>query len=473
MGFTNSLAGGTATFETPKQLVTMFNGVNTHSDSGWSIKYNVIHCKSVQPTNIVFMIQDSNNHQIDENIILEDSRDITFWGNTARQNKMGYGAQNIIVGDGFQFNTAGGYFQQIRLGDNCQDNNFGENCYDALFTGEMSRNNIANGFSQNRGTYFYDNVIGTKCSNNTFGDFRENTIGNFFYGNNIDVDVCYRNDFGNNCQSFVITGSFMFNGNRIDGGYNDSSEFTTIAMSGDWLDGNEEFFNNDIEAGADLQVDMTRNRVMFNRFGKNCSVRISADISTTQENVFEAHSSVWINYGSVQHCRFGRTGGNEVFVNEYHDGESIGLPAMGRWRLDYAQFQALRPNQFWDGQTYKITDMDGAQITTTVNFADIWHFNTDSRTQIWIDTLPVLDWSQETVIVKDLGNAFNVITLPDAVEYKNKLFRIKHASDAFPSMELRLTPTGGQTIDGDIDYVPILLWESVTVKSDGANWIIL
>jgi hypothetical protein len=75
------------------------------------------------------------------------------------------------------------------------------------------------------------------------------------------------------------------------------------------------------------------------------------------------------------------------------------------------------------------------------------------------------------VITADATGGAFALTLPTADGIDGKIYKIKRI-DSDPTVDLTITPDGVETIEGDADF-KVLPGESVTIISDGTNWVIL
>jgi len=72
------------------------------------------------------------------------------------------------------------------------------------------------------------------------------------------------------------------------------------------------------------------------------------------------------------------------------------------------------------------------------------------------------------VILADTSTASINISIPTAFDNSGKVFTVKKTAAA---NTVTLDPFSAQTIDGAATKVLSTQWESVTIISDGANWI--
>jgi hypothetical protein len=77
----------------------------------------------------------------------------------------------------------------------------------------------------------------------------------------------------------------------------------------------------------------------------------------------------------------------------------------------------------------------------------------------------------DDVVLVDDSVASRAITLPTAVGRLTREFQVLKTS--FSSNYVRIIPNGTQTINGAPSYTINEQWDSVTMVSDGANWIVV
>jgi Chaperone of endosialidase len=71
------------------------------------------------------------------------------------------------------------------------------------------------------------------------------------------------------------------------------------------------------------------------------------------------------------------------------------------------------------------------------------------------------------------GTIARVLTLPTAVGCTGRIYWIKNASTTLPTPALTVVTTGGQTLDGNANWLLDEPGESIRVVSDGSNWYVL
>ena len=79
--------------------------------------------------------------------------------------------------------------------------------------------------------------------------------------------------------------------------------------------------------------------------------------------------------------------------------------------------------------------------------------------------------SSDGTLSVDATSAGVTITLPTAVGISGKMYVIKKIDSSANSVTVATTST--QTIDGSTTYTMGYRWQSITVQSDGSNWLII
>jgi Chaperone of endosialidase len=71
------------------------------------------------------------------------------------------------------------------------------------------------------------------------------------------------------------------------------------------------------------------------------------------------------------------------------------------------------------------------------------------------------------------GTVARTLTLPTAVGCNGRIYWVKNASTTLPTPVLTVATTGGQTLDGNTNWILDEPNESIRVVSDGTNWYVL
>lgn len=89
-----------------------------------------------------------------------------------------------------------------------------------------------------------------------------------------------------------------------------------------------------------------------------------------------------------------------------------------------------------------------------------------------ISTTASITLSQNhSIVLADSTSAAITITLPTAVTSTGRIYIVKRISAG--NKMVRIVPTGSETIDGGTGYSLGWQYHSISLVSDGANWLIL
>lgn len=113
--------------------------------------------------------------------------------------------------------------------------------------------------------------------------------------------------------------------------------------------------------------------------------------------------------------------------------------------------------------TYGIVTVDGLIVTTGLNVTGYLAIRTTTSTGAILNS--------DSTVLADASLTPISLTLPTAVGVAGRVYTIKKIDNS--GNALSVITTSGQTIDGAASLTVTSQWVSVTVQSDGSNWLIL